>query len=136
MKRRKEDAPTSERILKELAAIGFARVTDYMRFEGDKLVLKPASELTDEKAAAVLSVENGTGGVKMKFYDKMKALELLGKAMGLFDGTAARGQPENNLLEAILKATKEEVSADGIQELQQAPGICGHMVESAGVEGP
>ena len=45
------------------------------------------------------------------------ALELLGKYMGLFEGKGEEKE-KNNLLEAILAATQEEVSTDDIPEIQ------------------
>ena len=103
-----------EQVLQELAAIAFARVPDYMDSEGN---LK--TELNPLQRAAIASVEKGSTGVKVKFYDKMKALELLGKHFGLFDGKEGQGEKEdNNLLEAILQATRQEVSTDDVSELQ------------------
>ena len=58
-----------------------------------------------EQACAIASVEKGSGGLKVKFYDKLKALELLGKAVGLFEG-GAQAPEDNGLLEAILTATR------------------------------
>ena len=55
---------------------------------------------------------------KVKFYDKMKALELLGKYLGLFDGNDIGENKENNLLEAILQATGQEVDTIEVSELQ------------------
>ena len=99
-----------ERVLQELAAIAFARVPDYVDSEGNlKTGLKPLQR------AAIASVEKTSSGVKVKFYDKMKALELLGKHFGLFDGKENQGEKEdNNLLEAILQATRQEVDTDDL----------------------
>lgn len=103
-----------ERVLQELAAIAFARVPDYMDGEGS---LK--SELKPLQRAAIASVEKSSTGLKVKFYDKMKALELLGKHFGLFDGKESQEKKEdNNLLEAILQATRQEVNTNDVSELQ------------------
>ena len=46
-----------------------------------------------------------------------KALELLGKYLGLFEGNPQE-EAQNNLLEAILAATREEVDTHDLPELQ------------------
>ncbi len=103
-----------ERVLQELAAIAFARVPDYMDEEGNL-----RAELKPSQRAAIASIEKSSTGVKVKFYDKMKALELLGKHFGLFDGKESQEETEdNNLLEAILQATRQEVDTDDVSELQ------------------
>ena len=62
----------------------------------------------------------------------MKALELLGKYMGMFEGKDDGEENRNNLLEAILAATQEEVETDDIPEIQQAADACRDLVEQAG----
>ena len=75
--------------------------------------------LTPSQRAVVASVEKSTTGIKVKFYDKLKALELLGKHFGLFEGKENQEtSKDNNLLEAILRATGQEVDTDDVSELQ------------------
>ena len=136
MARRKKKAVRVEQVVEELAAIGFARATDCLYVEGNTLMIKSAQELTPEAGAAIASIERNASGLKVKFYDKLKALELLGKHIGMFDSTAGREEQEkNNLLEAILAATRGEVVTDDIPELQQAADPGDDLVESAGASG-
>ena len=125
-----EEVLSARRILEELSRIAFATVTDFLQVENGALVVADSSRLTESQQAAIASIEKTTGGVKVKFYDKLKALELLGKAMGLFDGLAAE-QESNNLLEAILMATGKEVDILDIPEVQQAAAAGYELVESA-----
>ena len=107
-----------KRVVDELAAIGFARATDFLAVEDGTLVIRSTDELSKTDKAAIASVESTSNGIRLKLYDKMKALELLGKYMGIFDGDAAQTDRENNLLEAILEATQEAVDTHDIPELQ------------------
>ena len=93
---------TENRILEELVAIGFARATDILEVRAGETVLKEGAD-----GAAIANLEATAKGVKVKFYDKLKALELLGKHMGMFAGTGTEPE-ENNILEAILQAIKAE----------------------------
>lgn len=132
--RKKRISP--ERIMEELAAIGFAKVTDYLCIENNELVIKSTEKLKKVDHAAIASVERTSNGIRLKFYDKMKALELLGKHMGMFDGRdAGEGRESNNLLEAILEATQEEIDTDDIPEIQQTADSGHDMVEPSRSKG-
>lgn len=129
-----EEKLSGQQVLEELRCIAFARVTDYLQVDGGVLRVRDSSELTKQQRAAVASIEKTSSGMKVKFYDKLKALELLGKAMGLFEGLAAERE-DNNLLDAIVLATKKEVDTLDIPEIQQAAAAGAELVEPEEAEG-
>lgn len=94
-KRARKTEITAERVLRELAAVG---LSDIRKFYDDKGELKPVHELDDEAAAALAGVEveeifEGRGKdrahvgrlKRIKRFDKVRALELAGKHLGLWD---------------------------------------------------
>ena len=119
-----------EQIRQELTAIGFANTADYLTVEEGMLSLRDWSGLTREQLAAVAGVEKSSAGLKLKLYDKMKALELLGKMLGPFDGGIPKTE-ENNLLEGILAASEGEVTTVDLPEVQQAADHRHDLVEQA-----
>ena len=126
---------TKKRVVEELAAIGFAKATDFLCVSDGELTIRETDTLSKSDQAAIASVERTSNGIRLKLYDKMKALELLGKYMGMFEGKPDEEESRNNLLEAILAATREEVQTDDIPEIQQAADACHDLVEPAGSEG-
>lgn len=133
-KRKMEISP--ERVMQELAAIGYARASDYLSVRGNELIVRPTEELPPEQASAIASIERTNSGFKLKFYDKLKALELLGKCMGMFDGNGAGAEEKtSNLLEAIVAGTKGVISTDDIPEIQQAAKPGHDLVEPPGAKG-
>ncbi len=147
---------TQERVLQELAAIGFARVTDYLAVRTEpeeKLGIHPitgevtmlpagwfqyvkiidTADLPEDKLAAVAGIKQGRNGIELKLHDKPRALEMLGKHLGLFDNGAAAVPQENNLFNAIVGSAGEDVNTDDIPELEQEATAGDDMVAEAEV---
>ena len=123
---------TPKAVVEELAAIGFARATNFLWVSDGELTIRSTDTLSKADQAAIASVERTSNGIRLKFYDKMKALELLGKYLGMFEGKTEAEEIHNNLLEAILAATREEVATDDIPEIQQAADNRDDLVEQTG----
>ncbi|WCA57781.1 terminase small subunit [Agrobacterium tumefaciens] len=98
---------TADRVLRELAKIGFADIRKAIKWQGtlvteednpdggDTLVIKnvvtnnvtlvSSDEIDDETAAAISEIsQNSTGGIKLKLHDKRAALVDIGKHLGMF----------------------------------------------------
>ena len=84
---------TAERVVAELAKVGFANVKRYLDKSNE---VKDLSELPDDVAAAVESVQTDirhdsgdskgyTEKVKLKLHSKLQALDQLGRHLGLFE---------------------------------------------------
>lgn len=109
---------TQDRVLQELARIGFADVRDLFTWDAERAAFVPSANLTDDQAAAVSAVEAETviytneDGVsetkiklKLRTYDKLGALEKIGKHLGMFvdrvEHTGADGSPLFKLYQGI-----------------------------------
>lgn len=121
-------------VLQEIQAIGLARATDIVGIKGGTLEVKDTDSLPPNLSPAIASIEKTSLGLKIKFYDKLKALELLGKCSGLFDEPVNAHGEQTNLLQAIVDSTKEALCCDDLQEVQQAAAAGNDLVESPQVE--
>lgn len=86
--REKRTEITQDMVLKELAKIGFADVTDFVSIE-DKgtykaVQVKTTDEMPGDKLGAIAGIKEGANGIEIKLNDKGKALELIGRHLGMF----------------------------------------------------
>lgn len=80
---------TQDKVLKELAKIGFANIDDYVEVETDKhdnkiVTIKLTKDIPEDKISAISSIKQGANGIEVKLHDKVKALENIGRHLGMF----------------------------------------------------
>lgn len=124
IERQRRTQITQDMVIVELAKLGFFDIRKMFDKDGKPLDI---SQLDDDTAAALVGLDvqdvydsdkDYVGFVKKyKMADKIRALELLGKHLGVFDSKG--GKPpskENNLLEAIMNT--EEIDTDDLPEVE------------------
>jgi phage terminase small subunit len=89
---------TQDRVLQELAKIGFANITDYLSFRSERSVAghedgvpvfgyQDVIELKssdDVDGAVIAEVKHTKEGIAFKLHDKVAALEKIGRHLGMF----------------------------------------------------
>ncbi len=118
---------TQERVVAELAKLGFANMADYMRASPDGDPFLDFSALTRDQAAALTEVTvddfvDGRGEdaravrrVKFKLADKRAALVDLGKHLGMFTDKVTLTGPDGGPLQ-VLGGQLPPSAADALQE--------------------
>lgn len=76
---------TQDMVVKELAAIGFSKATDYVTIRGGTVCIKDTDALTEDQIRAIAGIKEGANGIEIKLNDKEKALELLGRHLGMWN---------------------------------------------------
>lgn len=121
--RQKRTEITQDKVLNELAAIAFSNGSKYAKIverkaydeEGKPVVdyetgkqltyktveFKNTDDLTEDEKKAISSIHKGKDGMKVETYDKMKALELLGKHLGMFKDKLELSGTVNNPYEGL-----------------------------------
>ena len=95
---------TADKVIAELAKIGFANIKDFVNGGNSVLELK---HLESEKTAAVSKVKTTinelTGNIttELTFHDKVSALEKLGRHLGVFEKD--NGQRKNEALAPVIQ---------------------------------
>lgn len=115
---------TGEKVLRELALMGFANMYDYMQVQPDGTARVDLSKLTREQAAAIqeITVDDVGGGsgdgkreavrrTRLKLLDKIRALEHIGRHLKLFpDKVEVSG--ELGLIVERLQAARRRCARD------------------------
>ena len=135
--RAKRTEISQDRVLKELAIIAFSNAADYaavvdeetyVEVDGNwiklldddgnpvlKRTVKPVLTgcLTDEQKRALSVIKKGRDGFEVKPYDKVRALELLGKHLGMFQDKVEVTGEINNPLAGLTTEELKKLIEDG-----------------------
>ena len=92
---------TADMVIKELAAIAFADRTELAKVDKNGSVrFTPTDRLPDDVKKVISGVKEGKFGTEVSSYDKVKALELLGKHLGLWE-KSADNNAENDVIKVV-----------------------------------
>ena len=84
-KRAERTEVTQDMVLKELAKIGFAQITDFVEVdEQNNVIVRATGDIDKNKIGAIAGIKESQSGVEIKMNDKVKALELLGRHLAMF----------------------------------------------------
>ena len=106
---------TQDRVLHELACIAFADLRGALTWGAEGVELIASDQIDDETAAAIASIShtvtNDSGSLRVRLHDKLRALEKLGRHLGLFDGQGSQDPYESaqrikNALRDMVRRTK------------------------------
>lgn len=99
---------TQDMVLNELANIAFSNIADYVKVvekeavvDGKKIKYKTVDatltdNLSEEQKKALSVIKEGKNGLEIKMNDKVRALELLGKHLGMWtEKVEVTGREEN-----------------------------------------
>ena len=112
---------TQDRVLQELAAIGFAKGTDYANIVAGCVVVNDTGSLTEQQKAAIIGIKQTKEGVEIKLASKERALELLAKHLGLL--AERMGYEEEVEDDPLTKSIKEAASGGLFKETTGDSGV-------------
>ena len=104
--RSKRTEITQDNVLRELATIAFANVTDFVTIENGVVIVKDTKDIQKNLLPAIASIKEGKNGIEVSFYSKDKSLELLGRHLGMFNDKLEISGTVNNPMEGL---TTEEL---------------------------
>lgn len=82
-KARKQTEITRAEVLSDLAAILRAKITDYLSFNGSKVIFKGFDDLTEAQIKAIESIkENRHGEIELKLHGKSWTIDRICKILG------------------------------------------------------
>lgn len=135
--RAKRTEITQDRVLRELAIIAFSNAADYaavveedayIEVEGERIkmldddgnvmkfrTVRPVltEDLTEEQKRALSVIKKGRDGFEVKPYDKVRALELLGKHLGMFQDKVEVSGEVNNPMAGLTTEDLKKLIEDG-----------------------
>lgn len=101
-----ESEVSAKNVIKELARIAFSDVGDLVEWDTENISLIPKELLAEQHRRCIKSIASTQKGTKIVLHDKVKAIEVLMKYLGIEEGA---GAPNNNHDDGFEKALDKAV---------------------------
>ena len=132
--REKRTEITQDKVLSELAAIAFAKGSDFAKVVEEPIILHgcyvmdpdtgkirtedvvritPTDKLPEDKQKAISGIKQGKYGIEISTCDKVRALELLGRHLGMFKDKVEVTGNINNPYENLSTDELKKLIRDG-----------------------
>lgn len=110
--RQKRTQITQDEVINELKAIAFANATDFAAVtKRGGVIIKNTDDLDDEIKKAIVSIKEGRNGTEVGMANKMQALEMLGRHLGMFKDKVEVSRPTGEITDEIDKYLAERMNA-------------------------
>ncbi len=117
---------TADMVLRELASIGFSKITDFLKVEevdkpigeqdehGNEITINmkdviifDTDKISKDKIAAISEIKMTKDGISLKLHDKVRALENISKHIGFFEKDNEQIKATTSLKIEIVPPTEE-----------------------------
>lgn len=113
---------TQDRVLQELAKIGFSDIRKAVKWGSEVLVrdaetgeqvivhgiaVIDSAEIDDDTAAAIAEISEGRDGLKVKLHDKRAALVDIGRHIGMFKQVLEHTGPKGGPIQSVSMTTDQ-----------------------------
>ena len=111
-KRQKRTEVTQDMVINELAAIAFSNATDFARVKDGFVRIDETDELDEKVKKAIVGIKEGKNGIEISMANKMQALELLGRHLGMFKDKLEISKSTGEIAEEIDEYVNERAGND------------------------
>ncbi|NBJ16637.1 MAG: terminase small subunit [Dehalobacter sp. 4CP] len=99
--RSKRTGINQDRVVIELAKVAFSNISDYLKVQNNQVEVFDTASIPADAVSAIAEIKQNPTGVSIKLYDKLKALELLGRHLGIFKDKVEITANINNPFEGL-----------------------------------
>lgn len=93
---------TQDMVLEELAKIASSDATDVAEVKRGIVKIRDTKDLSPNQKGAIACIKEGKYGIEVTRYDKLRALEMLGRHLGFFDPKPEDEEdPDDGFLDAL-----------------------------------
>lgn len=109
IERSQRTAINQDKVIQELSKIAFSNISDYLKVEDNRVEVFDTDKIHKEMLAVIAEIKQTDSKLSIKLHDKLRALDLIGRHLGMFkDKLELSGELHNNPFEGL---TTEELKA-------------------------